>query len=1046
MRKAIMFSVAFGVSFQLMAREYSPDMWNTNLWGSEFSSNFEVQTLVKGVVRDTNGPLAGVTVRVVGKSKSVQTGSDGTYTIEAANGDKLLFSAVGYAQREILVSSAQLNITMQFDDKSIDEVVVTAMGIERSKKSLGYSTPKVAGEDVSDTQREAFFNGLQGRVPGLSINSTSGMPGASAQIVLRGFASISGDNSALIVVDGVPIDNSTINENDLAMNGANRDLDYSNRGMDINPEDIESYVVMKGPEATALYGSQGAGGAILITTKRAKAGVFAVTYNYSNRIESVNKFPERQYVYMQGLNGNYDGTSAYALGPKYKDEMILHKDNVDNFFRTGYNQKHNLTFAGGNENLSYRWSNEFNDNDGMVPNTTYTRASSRLNATAKFSEKFDLNTSFNYIYSNNDKARKGATGYLMTLMRFNPLYDVRDWIDIKKNRVLNTKDIYNELDNPFWDTYRNPSNDEVNRTLASTNFAYKPYGWMRFKGTLGLDYSNTRGVNVLHPQSYSGSGSATAPTGGRYSSYQNNTRILYGNINASANTTLGKDFSVSGTLGYEIRDLSSITDSQYGTNFFDPDFYNINNTYASTRLSKNNHNDYRTFGFFGQAVFGYKELLYLTLSGRLDGTSRLMPNDPLFSYPSSSLAFNFTDLKFFKEDVDWLKDGKFRFSAGKTGKGPNRSYFTRSNYEPQYSTGGGYAYGFNGGNPNLVAEMTREFEAGVEFSLFNKFVTFDVAYFSRRSDGQIIMPRISYGSGFILKMMNGGEVKNYGTEVQAIFNPIRKKDFNWDLIFNFTQFKGKVLSLADELPELYDSDTWVLGGVRSAVVPGYSIGALTGTQFLRNDKGDVLINPSTGLPIAGTDRYYPIADRLPKFTLGTVNKFNYKDLYLTFLWDWRYGGDVLNGLDYSLFTLGMSTKTLNREDPRVIKGVLQDGLENTEIPTQNSIAVTPYSASTYYYTNIEPSMFVEKNIYTFRLRDITLSYKLPKSATRFLGTKSSLSVFFTATDLLMLTNYTGLDPESNLNTPGLGGIGGYGIDFGNMGKPKGYNFGLSLKL
>lgn len=1046
MRKSLLLSVALGISCQINARDISGCLMLADPWVAVPYGDSEEQNLIRGLVRDADGPMGGVTVSVVGKSVSVQTDQNGNYSIRASIGDKLRFTAIGFMQKEVVITAEVANVVLQKDDKAIDEIVVTAMGIERSAKSLGYSTPKVAGDEVSDTQREAFFNGLQGRVPGLSINSTSGMPGASAQIVLRGFASISGDNSALIVVDGVPINNSTVNENDLAMNGPNRDLDYSNRALDLNPEDIESYVIMKGPEATALYGSQGAGGAILITTKKAKAGSFGVSYNYSNRIESVNKFPERQYVYMQGLNGAYDGTSSYALGPKYKDDMVLHTDNVDNFFRKGYNQKHNMTFSGGNDNLSYRWSNEYNDNTGMVPNTRYTRVSSRLNATAKFSEKFDLNTSFNYVYSDNDKARKGATGYLMTLMRFNPLYDVRDWIDVKKNRVLNTKDIYNELDNPFWDTYRNPSNDEVNRTMASTNFAYKPFSWIRFKGTLGLDYSNTRGVSVLHPQSYSGSGTATAPTGGRFSSYQNNTRILYGNFNASANTQIGKDFSVSGSLGFEIRDLSSITDSQYGTNFFDPDFYNINNTYASTRLSKNAYNDYRSLGYFGQAVFGYKELLYLTLSGRLDGSSRLMPNDPFFSYPSASLAFNFTDLNLFKNDVAWLKDGKLRLSVGKTGKGPGRSYFTRSNYEPQYSTGGGYAYGFNGGNPLLHAEMTKEFETGIEFSLFNKFVTFDIAYFSRLSDGQIILPRLSYGSGFVLKMMNGGEVKNYGTEIQAIFNPIKKKDFNWNITFNYTQYKGKVLSLADELPELYDSDTWVLGGVRSAVLPGYSIGALSGTRFLRNDNGDVIINPSTGLPVAGTDRYYPIADRLPKFTLGTINKFNYKDLYLTFLWDWRYGGDVLNGLDYTLFTLGMSTKTLNREEPRVIKGVLQDGLENTANPTANHIAVTPYSASTYYYTNIEPEMFVERNVYTFRLRDVTLSYKLPKTATRFLGQKSSLSVFFTATDLLMFTNYTGLDPESNLNTPGLGGIGGYGIDFGNMGKPKGYNFGLSLKL
>ncbi|WP_293957173.1 MULTISPECIES: SusC/RagA family TonB-linked outer membrane protein [unclassified Sphingobacterium] len=1005
------------------------------------------QKNIAGRVTSASGAgLAGVTVRETGKGGQAATNSQGNYKITVSEGASLVFRYVGYQSQEVAVNGRSvINVVLQENNASLDEVVVTAMGIERSKKSLGYSTPKVSGEDVSDTQREGFFQGLQGRVPGLSINSTSGMPGASAQIVLRGFASISGDNNALIVVDGVPINNSTVNENDLAMNGANRDLDYSNRALDINPSDIETYVVMKGPEATALYGSSGAGGAIIITTKKAKSGRFGVDYSYSGRMEFVNKFPERQYTYMQGLNGNYDGTSSYALGPKYKEDMQLNKDNVKNFFRNGYNQKHNLTFNGGNENLSYRWSNEYNDNTGIVPNTRYTRFSSRLNSTAKFSNKFELNTSFNFIFSDNDKARKGTTGYLMTLMRFNPLYDVRNWIDEKGNRVLNTKDIYNELDNPFWDVYRNIANDKTNRTLASSNFTYKPLSWLRFEGVVGIDYSNTKGESVYHPQSYSGSGSSTSPTGGKYSTYQNNTRILYGNARFSVNKTFG-DYSISAFLGGEIRDQSSITDSQYGTNFFDPNFYSINNTYASTRLAKNIINNYRSIGFFGQAVLGYKTLLYLTLSGRLDGTSRLMPNDPYFSYPSGSLAFNFTDLNPIEAVSDVISDGKIRFSAGKTGKGPLRSYFIKSNYEPQYSTGGGYAYGFNGGNDKLVAEMTNELEAGIEFSLFKKFVSFDFSYFSRLSDGQIILPRLSYGSGFVLKMMNGGKVKNVGTEVQAIFNPIVKKNFNWNLVFNFTQYKGRVLSLAEDLPELYDSDTWLLSGVRSAVLPGYSMGALSGTQFMRNTKGDVLIDPATGLPVAGTDRYYPIADRLPKFTLGMVNKFNYKDWYLTFLWDWRKGGDVLNGLDYNMYTLGMSTKTLNREDPRVIRGVLKDGLENSENPTINHIAVTPYTSSAYYFTNIEPGMFVERNIYTMRLRDITLSYRLPKRLTRFLGERSSLKAFFTATDLVMFTNYTGLDPESNSNTTGIGGIGGYGIDFGNMARPKGFNLGVNLQL
>lgn len=1045
MRKAIMFSVAFGVSLQLSAREYSPDMWKTNLWGPEFSSNLELQASIKGIVRDTNGPLAGVTVSVVGKSKSVQTGSDGSYTIQAVNGDKLRFSAVGYTQREILVSSTQLNVTLQFDDKAIDEVVVTAFGIDRDRKSLGYSTPKVAGDDVSETQREAFFQGLQGRVPGLSINTTSGLPGASAQIVLRGFNSISGDNNALIVVDGVPIDNSTLNENDLVSNGSNANNDYSNRGLDINPQDIETYVVMKGPEATAMFGSQGSGGAILITTKRAKSGAFNVVYNYSGRIETPGRMPERQFVYGQGTNGNYLGNSVYSMGPKFSADDKIYTNNINDFFRTGLSHKHNVSMAGGYEKISYRWSNEFSDNTGIVPNTRYTRYSTRLAGTAKFGDKIDVNTSLNYVYSDNDKARKGLNGYLTTLLRFNPLWDINDWIDEKKNRVLHNSTIFGEYDNPFWDAYRNTASDQVNRVLASSTITYKPTKWLNINGTGGVDYSLTHGESVYHGQSFAGSGSAGEPRGGSINSYDRTSRILAGSLMATARGKFG-DFSIRGTLGGEFKDYNYVTNSQYGEDFYDPDFYSVNNTYLPTRKFQSVINNYRTVGALAQSTIGYKELLYLTLTGRLDGASRLMPNNPWFAYPSASLAFNFTDLDYFKNNLSWLNEGRLRASVGTTGKAPFRTYFTRSNLEPAKSTGGGFAYGVNGGNPNLRAEKSADKEIGFELAFLQNRVRFDYTYFKRNVTKQIIMPRLSYGSGFVLRMMNGGELESWGSEMQLTVNPIKKKDFNWDLVFNYTMYRAVVKSLAEELPELYESDSGILSGVRSAVHPGHSIGALSGTSFKRNNNGDVLINSSTGLPIIGTDRYSVIGDRIPKFSLGTVNKLNYKDFYLTFLWDLRVGGDVLNGLDYRMYTYGTSVKTLNREVPRVINGVFEDGLENSENPTKNNIAVTPYYSSSYYFTNIEPKQFIEKDIWTMRLRDITFRYKLPKHVTQFMGSKSGLEVFFTATDLVMFTNYTGLDPESNSNTPSLGGIGGYGIDYGNMGKPKGYNFGLTLKL
>ncbi|MGJ1360169.1 MULTISPECIES: SusC/RagA family TonB-linked outer membrane protein [Sphingobacterium] len=1007
------------------------------------------QKIVTGKVTTTDGSaLGGVTVLEKGKNTQSITTNSGMYKITVQENATLIFRHVGYNQIEkALMGQSVINISLSENSSSLDEVVVTAFGVKRDRKTLGYSTPIVAGSDVSETQRESFFQGLQGRVPGLSINSTSGMPGASAQIVLRGFASISGDNNTLIVVDGVPINNSTLNENDLASNGANRDLDYSNRAMDINPDDIETYTILKGPEATAQFGSQGAGGAILITTKKGKAGKFTVNYSLSGRVETVNKYPERQYVYAQGTNGVYAANSVYSMGPKYAEGVTLYKDNVNNFFRTGYNQKHNLSFEGGSEKVTYRWSNEYSNNTGIVPNTSYKRFSTRLNGTAKFNDKLEFNTSFNYINSQNDKVRKGNTGYLITLMRFNPLFDVRDWIDEKGNRVLHSTDIYNELDNPFWDVYRNTANDDVNRLLATSNITYRATNWLSLNGIIGIDFANTQGQSVYHPQSYSGSGSSTNVRNGSMNEYQVNARVLSGSFMATANTKIGRDISFRANLGTEFKDYNTLTNSQYGEDFYDPNFYSINNTFPSTRLARSVANNFRTVGFLAQAGFGYLDnLLYLNLTGRLDAASRMMPNNPYFGYPSASLAFNFSDLSFFKNKVQWLSDGKYRISVGTTGKAPFKSYYTLSNLEPKLSTGGGFAYGVNGGNPDLKAEKTRDFETGVEFGFFKRRLTFDFSYFNRLSTGQIILPRLSYGSGFVLRMMNGGEVKTYGTELQVNVNPIKKEDFSWDMTFNFTQYKGKVLSLAEELPELYDSDTWVLSGVRSSVMPGYSIGTLTGTQFKRNERGDILINPQTGLPIAGTDKYYPIGDRIPDYTLGIVNKFNYKNFYLTFLWDLRKGGDVLNGLDYRLYTYGQSVKTLNREDPRVIQGVLEDGLENTANPTVNHIAVTPYSASAYYMTNIEPQMFIEKNIYAFRLRDVTLRYALPKHLTQRISSQAALSVFFTATDLFLFTNYTGLDPESNSNTAGLGGIGGYGIDYGNMAKPRGFNFGLNMRF
>jgi ferric enterobactin receptor len=1005
------------------------------------------QRSISGKVTNPDGAgIGGVSIQEKGKSNQTVTTPSGNFTIRVDEGATLVFRSIGLVTLERRIGTeSTLNVIMRDDESSIDEVIVTAHGIDRDKKSLGYSTPVVSGDEVAETQRAEFFNGLQGRVPGLTVNSSSGLPGASAQIVLRGFISISGDNNALIVVDGVPIDNSTLNESDLAFTSNNQENDYSNRGIDINPEDIESYVIMKGPEATAMFGNQGAGGAILITTKKGKAGRVSVNYNYAGRVEYVNRFPERQYVYANGTNGIYNGTSVSAMGPKYPDDVKLYTDNINNFFRTGFNHKHNVGVEGGTSNITYRWSGEYSDNTGIVPNTRYTRAQTRLNSTIDISSKLKLNTSMMYMFSDNDKARRGQSSYMYTLLRFNPIYDVRDWIDANGNRVLHSGTIYSELDNPFWDAYRNIAWDKVNRTMTNANLTYTPNNWLSFNGILGLDYSTTHGENVYHPQSYMGSG-ASDDNGdfGEITQYDRSARILNGTFTARSRHKFS-NFSLTAVLGTNFNDYLYNTHSQYGRNFSDPNFYSINVTNIDDRRATQSMSQTRNVGFFAQTVWGYKSLLYMTLSGRVDGASRLMPNKPWFAYPSGSLAFNFTDLALFK-DQKWITDGKLRASVSLTGKQPFRPYYTLSKYTGQTSSGGGLAYDVNGGNPNLKPETTEDKEYGIEFGLFNRRLTIDFTRYSRISRDQIFLPRLSYGTGFILKMINGGTVESEGIEIQAKVNPIRQKDFNWDVTFNFTKNKGKVVSLADELPETYDSDTWIFSGIRSGAAPGYSIGNLMALDYDRNERGDILINSTSGLPILGSDVYKPIGDRIPSFTLGTINKLRYKKFSTSFLWDLRVGGDVLNGLEYRMNYYGLSPKTLNREEPRVVQGIWKDGLENTENPTLNNIAVTPYYNSAYYNSNTLARTYIERDIWTFRLRDITLAYEMPKSLTSRLGKNTALSVFCTATDVLLFTNYTGLDPETNSNNASIGGVGGFGVDGGNMGKPRGYNFGVRLKL
>lgn len=439
----------------------------------------------------------------------------------------------------------------------------------------------------------------------------------------------------------------------------------------------------------------------------------------------------------------------------------------------------------------------------------------------------------------------------------------------------------------------------------------------------------------------------------------------------------------------------------------------------------------------------YNELLTLNATAREEYTSKLSgtAQDHYF-YPSIGAGFIFSDLPAFKESKI-LSFGKLRASYAEVGKDPAAPYKIFSTLLQQTTTGGGFAYDVTGNNPNLRPERDKEIDLGAEFQFFKGRLGADISYYKVIATNQIFNPRISYGSGYILEYLNGGEVQNHGVEISLTGMPVKTKDFNWDVLLNFTAAHGTVTNLGG-LPEYYNSDTWLYDNVRSSIFPGSSTGNIASYSYARNNAGQVLVDPVNGLPISNAT-FITVGDRLPKFMIGLGNHFTYKGFDLNFLFNIRKGGDVFNGNELFLTRYGLSARTVNRMTPVIVPGVIKDGNENTAHPTINTIQVTPYYQSTYYTQNVDAD-FIEHNINYIRLSDVTLSYNFPKSILDRQKVFKTASLFVTATNVFLITNYTGADPDVNGDNASTTGSGAAGFDFGAVPEPRVISFGLRVKL
>ena len=1055
------------------------------LWSP--ASDAQMKNISGTILSEENqSPLTGVTIRVKGTRRVAQTDANGKFSIQAADGETLQISYVGYVTQDLKVGAAStIGVKLKTADNTMGEVVVTAMDIKRNPRSLGYSTQSVKGEDIQESQRENFLNSLQGRVAGLTLDPTSGLAGASSSVVLRGFNSLALSNQPLYVVDGVILDNSTLNEtstggstNGLASDKPNRVSDYQNRIADINPNDIENITVLKGPEATALYGSQASSGAIVITTRKAKTNKFALQYDNSFRFQEITRFPKTLDTYGPGING-VGSVSFRRFGPAYASGTELF-DNIGNFFRTGTAQTHNLGMDFGFGESKFRASGSFFDQKGVVPNNDFRRYNARISNTTKFWKgKLEISPSVAYSNSINNKVLRSGGGFLLGLLIWPKTNDIRkfesdltgDKLDLFESTSTN-----GEYDNPLWNVYNNRGRDENTRLTYSMGLNVNPFKWLTLSGRFGYDTYQQEGFLFFHPQSFY----VSAGSGGQLDNYWRKYTGYNHTITATVKKNLGKNFALRVMGGTMWQDYRTRMWAVYGTNIIDSvgglrnltgngkmykggsvisdrDLATIMGNYMDSsvtspttrlRLNRNklgdwNYIDLRQLAYFSEVALSFKNVLFLNYTHRFEQSSTLPPGSRNYNYPGFSVSAIMSDIFPAISQKSFINYWKIRTSRATTAR-LNSPYSTQSFFIDNLGSGGGYSYGFTNSQPSLKPETQNTYEIGTELRMFKNRLTVDFTHYNTLNEDQIIENfRLSYGTGYVLNTQNAGSTRNKGIEISVNWNAFKKKNLTWDMTFNFNRMRNKVLRLPDGTSEFYLSDTWLYGNARGGLMKGMPTTTITGYHYARNTSGQILINPTNGLPVVN-QFYQVIGDRNPDFTLGWLNSIRYKNWKINMLWDLKMGGDVFNATKMFMTFNGISTNTADRYIPRVVPGVLNDAFANTGTPTLNTIAVIPAYNNYYYNTDISnihvpEEAFIEKDVNYLRLRDITISYTFKKE---FLKGVKALSAFVTGNDLILLTNYSGADPAVNGNTSGSRGVGAFGFDYGTLAAPVQVNMGI----
>jgi TonB-linked SusC/RagA family outer membrane protein len=1025
---------------------------------------------------DDNEPIVGATVMVKGTSIGTVTSIDGDFSLQVPeSAATLIVSYVGMITQEVTIASV-MNIRLSSNTEMLGEVVVTAMGISKEKKALGYAVQDVKSEQLTQGANTSLTGALQGKVSGVDFSPTSGMPGASSKMVIRGSRSFTGDNTPLYVVDGMPVASSFDWDTEYSVSGT----DNANRSFDIDPNDIESINILKGQAASALYGMRASNGVVIITTKsgkNARKGKAQVSFSSSFSSDRIARTPEVQTKYAQGSGGKYAPAGQASWGPliselpndpayggnnsgypgKYFVQQIATAygltrddaeawvtpgvyDNINDFFQSGYVWNNSLNVQKATDAGNYSFSLGSANQEGIVPGTGMERYNTKLAAETTLNEYFTTGFTGNFVYSRIDKQQSANDGIVSSVYLAPPSYDFKG-IPNSAYGDPYTQVSYRTVSrwgNPYWISEYCSYYEKNQRFFGNAYLDYKTdFGTtehsLDVKYTLGTDAYQTNYTNMNAYGFRDSKGSIEM---------RGYTKITLNSLlTAAYDWKISDDLTFDALLGNEIIHAANKYYTQNGNDFNFPGWNHMDN--ASVYTNTESYRQSRTVGFFANASLSYRSMLYLNVTGRNDIVSTMPRGNRSFFYPSISGSFIFTELESVKND--FLTFGKARLSYAEVGMAGTYypDYYGKGSYTGGFISGITIQYPINGQmgyrksttvyDPNLRPQNTRSYEGGLDLTFLNGLFSLNYTYSRQDVKDQIFsvpLPR-STGSGSFYT--NGGRVHTDAHEISLGIKPIDKRDIKWDLAFNFSKIDNYVDELAEGVENIF------LGGYTSPNVramQGEKYPVVWGTTYKRDDSGNIVISES-GMPVAGAEGV--ISRTSPDFTLGFNTSLYLYKFRLSATLDWHKGGQIMAGTNGELDTYGISKESGDDRDRGYLysTGVMQTGVDENKDPIYSDVQTVQIPADKIeeYYTtraSIWESRVSDNDF--VKLREVSLAYPLYKSA----GLEVNVNVF--ARNLLLYAKVKNIDPETTQGNNNMAG------SFERFSLPQTSSYGLGFNV